>query len=65
MEATVVEVGKVDVLHDRERDVLYISFGRPQEADESELLENDILVRYRGKRVIGLTVLSFSKRSRK
>lgn len=63
MEAIVGEVDKIDLLYDKERDVLYISFGPPQEADESELLENDVLVRYKGDRVIGLTVLGFSKRS--
>ncbi len=62
MEALVSELDKIDVLFDRDRDVLYISFSSPQEADESELLENDVLVRYKGHRVIGLTVLSFSKR---
>ncbi len=63
MEATVAEVDKIDVLYDKARDVLYISFGPPREADESSLLENDVLVRYKGDKVIGLTVLSFSKRS--
>jgi uncharacterized protein YuzE len=63
MEATVAELDKVDVLYDKQRDILYINFGSPREADESELFENDILVRYSSGKVIGLSVLSFSKRS--
>ncbi len=42
---------------------MYISFGPPKKADDGELSENDVIIRYRGRRIIGLTVLSFSKRS--
>ncbi len=54
---------KLDLCYDKERDVLYISFGPPKEADDSELSENDVIIRYRGRRIIGLTVLGFSKRT--
>jgi len=63
MESVVASLEQIDVLYDKDRDVLYISFGPSQEADDSELLENDVIIRYRGKKVIGLTILSFSKRS--
>ena len=63
MESAVVSLEQIDVLYDKDRDVLYISFGPLQEADDSELLENDVIVRYKGQKVIGLTILSFSKRS--
>jgi len=36
----------IDVFYDRERDVLYISFGEVQEADDSELTGNDVVARY-------------------
>jgi len=62
MEVTVENIDKLDVAYDKERDVLYVSFGEPREADESKLTENDIVVRYRHGRVIGLTVIGFSKR---
>jgi len=62
VEATVENIEKLDVAYDKERDVLYISFGKPKEADESKLTQNDIVVRYRHGKVIGLTVISFSKR---
>jgi uncharacterized protein YuzE len=51
--------------YDREADVLYISFKRPQKATDSEMLENGILVRYRGSQVVGLTILEASKRDKK
>ncbi len=48
--------------YDREADVLYISLGRPQEATESEMLENCVLVRFRGDQLVGVTILEASKR---
>jgi len=62
VEATVENIEKLDVTYDKERDILYISFGKPTEADESKLTQNDIVVRYKHGKVIGLTVISFSKR---
>jgi len=62
VEATVENIEKLDVAYDRERDVLCISFGKPKEADESKLTQNDIVVRYKHGKIIGLTVISFSKR---
>jgi len=46
-----------------EADVLYIGFERPQEATESELSEDGILLRYRGDRLVGVTVLDASTRT--
>ncbi|MCL0070012.1 DUF2283 domain-containing protein [Dehalococcoidia bacterium] len=48
--------------YDKEADVLYISFNRPQRATESEMLGNGILLRHRGDELVGLTVLDASKR---
>ena len=45
-------------------DVLYISFDPEAAADDSELTENDVLLRYKGDRIIGLTILHFSERKR-
>ena len=49
--------------YDKEADVLYISFKRPQKVTDSEMLENGILVRYRGDEIVGLTILDASKRN--
>ncbi|WP_287583920.1 DUF2283 domain-containing protein [Candidatus Borrarchaeum sp.] len=62
METIIENIEKVDVSYDKERDVLYISFGHSQPADDSELTDKDIIIRYKDNKVIGLSVLSFSKR---
>jgi len=49
--------------YDREADVLYISFQRPQKATDTELTDEGILFRYRGKQLVGITILDASTRS--
>jgi len=48
--------------YDKEADVLYVSFKRPQEATDSEMLDNGILLRYREGELVGVTILEASKR---
>jgi uncharacterized protein YuzE len=48
--------------HDEEADVLYLSFRRPQRATDSELRDDGIVVRKRGKEIVGLTILDASIR---
>ena len=43
-------------------DVLYISFDKPRPATDSELTDDDIIIRYDGDDVIGITILHASKR---
>jgi len=50
------------IRYDQEADVMYVSFGAPMPADDSELGEDDILHRYRDGEVVGLTVTHFSNR---
>jgi len=59
---TVSELEKLDVDYDETGDVLYVSFGPPIPASDSRVLDNDIVVRFKGKRIIGITVPSFRKR---
>lgn len=59
---SVSKLKKLDVDYDEEGDVLYISFGPPAAASDSRTLENDIVVRYKGERIIGITVPSLKKR---
>lgn len=47
---------------DEEADVLYVSFERPQEATDSELAEDDVILRYRGEQLVGVTILNAKKR---
>jgi len=49
--------------YDREADVLYLSFQRPQKATDTEMTDEGILFRYRGKQLVGMTILDASTRS--
>ncbi len=53
---------KMWIDYDREADVIYINFKKPQRATDSEMLENGILLRYRDEQLVGITVLDASKR---
>jgi len=48
--------------YDREADVLYVHFKKPNHADNSELTEDDIIIRYENDEIIGMSVLNASKR---
>lgn len=48
--------------YDREADLLYISFEQPQDADQSEMAEDDVLVHYRSGNVVGVTIMNASTR---
>ena len=48
--------------YDAEADVLYINFKKPSRATDSEMAENDVIVRYENDEIVGLTVLHASKR---
>jgi len=49
--------------YDEEADVLYLNFKKPSHADDSELLDNDVIVRYEKEEIIGLTVMNASKQA--
>ena len=48
--------------YDAEADALYMNFQKPQRATESELLENGVILRYRGDKLVGLVIFDASKR---
>ena len=48
--------------YDQEADTLYINFKKPSFATDSEITDEDIIVRYEGDQIIGLTVLHASAR---
>jgi uncharacterized protein YuzE len=52
--------GQMWIDYDKEADVLYISFSRPQNADSS-VMEGNIVVHRRGDKVVGLTIVNASK----
>lgn len=48
--------------YDEEADVLYLNFKKPSHADDSELTDDDMIIRYEKGEVVGVTVLHASKR---
>ena len=48
--------------YDKEADVLYISFARPQEATDTEMTDEGLLLRYRDSQLVGVTILDASTR---
>ncbi|MFN7715810.1 MAG: DUF2283 domain-containing protein [Pseudanabaenaceae cyanobacterium] len=49
--------------YDVEADVLYINFHQPAlTADDSELTDENILIRYQNDEIVGLTILNVSNR---
>jgi uncharacterized protein YuzE len=49
--------------YDRDADVLYISFQRPQKATDTQMTDDGILLRYRDDQLVGITILDASTRS--
>jgi uncharacterized protein YuzE len=56
--------GTLWVSYDAEADVLYVNFEKPSHATDSELTDDDVILRYEGERIIGITVLHASRRAR-
>lgn len=52
---------KLFIDYDKEADVLYVSFGRPQKADDAIQGEDGIVRRKKGKKIVGLTILNASR----
>jgi len=55
-------IRSVEVDYDPKGDVLYISFGKPQEADDSDVTEEGVVIRLKEGKIVGLTILNASKR---
>lgn len=52
---------KVWTDYDEEADVLYVSFGQPQRANDTVPTEQGILLRKKAGKVIGFTILNASR----
>jgi len=48
--------------YDKEADVLYMSFRKPQRATTTIETDEDILIRKDGKSIVGLTILNASSK---
>lgn len=51
--------------YDTEADTLYVNYKKPSHATDSEMTDDDVIIRYEGEEVIGFTVLHASKRIKK
>jgi len=49
--------------YDAAANVLYINFKKPSVATDSELTDDDVIIRCEGDEIVGLTILNFSKRN--
>ncbi len=55
----------LDMYYDQEVDVLYINFHKDERADDSELSDDNVIIRYaENGDVIGYTILNASTRQR-
>ena len=52
----------VHLSYDADADVLYVSLKKPSHATDSELTDDDVIVRYEGDQIVGFTVLRASQR---
>jgi uncharacterized protein YuzE len=48
--------------YDAEADTLYINFKKPSYATDSELTDDNVIIRYHDEEVIGFTILHASQR---
>ena len=57
-----MSLNKMWFSYDEEADVLYVNFKRPGQADDTELTDDDVIIRYEKGEMIGITVLHASDR---
>ena len=48
--------------YDEEGDVLYISFGEPEPADDADVTDQGIIIRLREGKIVGLSILNARSR---
>ena len=52
----------LDLNYDPEGDVLYVNFGVPQAADDSDITDEGIVLHLRDEKLVGLTILNAKER---
>jgi uncharacterized protein YuzE len=75
MEASIIDINEIKNIlpwflkqktvwanYDKEADVLYMHFKKPNHSDHSEMTDNEIIIRYEKNEIVGLSVLNASKR---
>ncbi len=54
--------GFIWMSYDAETDTLYVNYKKPGHADDSEITDDDVIIRYQGREVVEFTVLHASQR---
>jgi len=58
------DIEKVWLEYDKQSDILYIHFADPEEeAEEAIMTENEIVFRIKDGKLLGMTILEFSRKS--
>ncbi|MGC8849868.1 MAG: DUF2283 domain-containing protein [Candidatus Bathyarchaeia archaeon] len=65
MEKISISLEKIDLDYDEEADVLYISFGKPKEAEDSIEIEDGVIYRIVDNEIMGITITNFKTRTLK
>ena len=53
---------QIKMSYDPEGDVLYIHFGEPQPADDSDITDEGVIIRLREGKIVGLSILNARER---
>ena len=59
---TKLPVKHIWVDYDKEADVLYLTFRKPQRAKKTVETDDDVLIRTDGDQIVGITILNASSR---
>jgi len=62
VENLIVKPRKLDIDYDEKSDVLYISMGKPQEADDLMEPQEDVVMRTRNGELVGITMVGLRHR---
>ncbi|MDE1853961.1 MAG: DUF2283 domain-containing protein [Thaumarchaeota archaeon] len=62
MESLVLKPEKLDIEYDDKSDVLYISVGKPREADDSIEPQEGVVMRTRKGELVGITITGLKGR---
>ena len=62
MESLVMKPEKLDIDYDNKSDVLYISVGKPREADDSIEPQEGVVIRTRKGELVGITIVGLRER---
>ena len=56
-----VQYSRIWTSYDKESDVFNINFKKPSHADDSELTDDDVIIRYDKDEIVGITTLNANR----